>query len=97
MERCAAAEVDKVLFAVCDERLVRNYYSFRSQNFSVYSQAVSRAVATRRKLVLRKVRTPEGNAPHESGGRVTRGTRTDSAAERYRRWPQGTGKGEMVE
>ena len=35
---------------------------------------------------LRKVRTPSGNAPHESEGRVTRGTRTESAAERYRRW-----------
>ena len=36
---------------------------------------------------LRKVRTPQGNAPHESEGREPRGTRTDSAAERYRRWP----------
>ena len=35
---------------------------------------------------LRKVRTPQGNAPHESEGREPRGTRTDSAAERYRRW-----------
>ena len=36
---------------------------------------------------LRKVRTPQGNAPHESEGREPRGTRTESAAERYRRWP----------
>ena len=36
---------------------------------------------------VRKVRTPQGNAPHESEGREPRGTRTDSAAERYRRWP----------
>jgi len=40
-----------------------------------------------RKRWLRKVRTPQGNAPHESEGREPRGTRTDSAAERYRRWP----------
>jgi hypothetical protein len=40
-----------------------------------------------RKRQLRKVRTPQGNAPHESEGREPRGTRTDSAAERYRRWP----------
>ena len=39
-----------------------------------------------RKREVRKVRTPQGNAPHESEGRVTRETRTDSAAERYRRW-----------
>ena len=39
-----------------------------------------------RKREVRKVRTPQGNAPHESEGRVTRGTWTDSAAERYRRW-----------
>ncbi len=39
-----------------------------------------------RKREVRKVRTPQGNAPHESEGRATRGTRTDSAAERYRRW-----------
>ena len=40
-----------------------------------------------RKRRVRKVRTPQGNAPHESEGREPRGTRTDSAAERYRRWP----------
>jgi|GEM_PF-524772 len=40
-----------------------------------------------RKRRVRKVRTPQGNAPHESEGRGTRETRTDSAAERYRRWP----------
>jgi hypothetical protein len=78
-------------------RTIPSFSAFSFSVFSIYSRAVSRAVATRRKLALRKVRTPEGNAPHESGGRVTRETRTDSAAERYRRWPQGTGKGEMVE
>ena len=36
---------------------------------------------------VRKVRTPQGNAPHASEGREPRGTRTESAAERYRRWP----------
>jgi hypothetical protein len=39
-----------------------------------------------RKREVRKVRTPQGNVPHESEGREPRGTRTDSAAERYRRW-----------
>jgi hypothetical protein len=39
-----------------------------------------------RKREVRKVRTPQGNAPHESEGREPRGTRTESAAERYRRW-----------
>jgi hypothetical protein len=39
-----------------------------------------------RKREVRKVRTPQGNAPHESEGRGTRESRTDSAAERYRRW-----------
>ncbi len=39
-----------------------------------------------RKWEVRKVRTPQGNVPHESEGWEPRGTRTDSAAERYRRW-----------
>jgi hypothetical protein len=39
-----------------------------------------------RKRGVRKVRTPQGNAPHESEGRGTRESRTESAAERYRRW-----------
>lgn len=50
-----------------------------------------------RKQGLRKVRTPQGNAPHESGGREPRGTRTDSAAESIPPMVRkDTGKGEMV-
>ena len=50
-----------------------------------------------RKRELRKVRTPQGSAPHESEGREPRGTRTESAAESIPPMARkGTGKGEMV-
>jgi len=46
---------------------------------------------------LRKVRTPQGNAPHASGGREPRGTRTESTTENTPPMARkGSGKGEMV-
>jgi len=48
--------------------------------------------------VLRKVRTPQGNAPRESEGRKPRGDRMDSATESKPPMARkGTGKGETVE
>ena len=50
-----------------------------------------------RKRGLRKVRTPQGNAPHENGGREPRGTRTESATGNIPPMARkGTGKDEMV-